>query len=230
MIDTGRYSEALSTAEESLKIGKEIGDPEYESQCNKVIALAHLYAAQQKDLPGLGDLEGLDHLTAARAAIEAACKFDVPRNNHNVHALRGIIALAQHGRGGVIPPQSGDITSPLHIARESFQTAIAHADALLAQTPELYGALDAKGIALCGLAVVGAGLVSALVPAHTGRPQGSPLQDAVNTFRAARKINRDPGIVARVVRWVDALARAHPNGAVLLANARRAAEGNDIEL
>ncbi|MCI0477131.1 MAG: hypothetical protein L0Y55_12860, partial [Anaerolineales bacterium] len=53
----------------------------------------------------------------------------------------------------------------------------------------------------------------------------SPLRDAVAAFRAARKINQDKGIVASVARLLDALALAHPNGAELLTEARKAASG-----
>jgi hypothetical protein len=51
------------------------------------------------------------------------------------------------------------------------------------------------------------------------------LVSAVQAFRAARKINSDAGIVARVVRKLDTLARTHPDGAALLAEARRVASG-----
>jgi hypothetical protein len=125
----------------------------------------------------------------------------VPENNHNAFALLGIIALAQ---------------TDVAAGRTAFTNAIAHADALLARTPELYDALDARGIALCGLVLVGA---------HSGAP--IQINDAVATFRRARTINRDAGVVARVIRQLDALARAHPNGPALLAEARLAAAGEE---
>jgi len=64
-----------------------------------------------------------------------------------------------------------------------------------------------------------------LVGAHSGAP--IQINDAVATFRRARTINRDAGVVARVVRQLDALAREHPNGPTLLAEARRAAAGEN---
>ena len=75
-------------------------------------------------------------LVNARATIEAALQYDVPQNNHNATALHGIIALRQ-----------GDAST----ARQAFTRAIAQADEILAKTPEYYDALDAKGLALCGL-------------------------------------------------------------------------------
>ena len=104
------------------------------------------------------------------------------------------------------------------LAHESFTAAIAHADALLAQTPELFDALDAKGLALCGLELVG-------THSGVGARHASPLHDAIAAYRAARAVNRDAGVVARVVRLLDALALADPQGAEKLAEARRAASG-----
>ncbi len=75
-------------------------------------------------------------LVNARATIEAALQYDVPENNHNVTALHGIIALRQGER---------------ETAQEAFTKSIAQADEILAKTPDYYSALDAKGLALCGL-------------------------------------------------------------------------------
>ena len=85
---------------------------------------------------------------------------------------------------------------------------MAQADTLLAHTPEYLGALDSKGLALCGLALLG---------------EDPGL--AADAYRAARAINRDPGIVSRVLRLFDALAVADTEGA--LAGVRAAAAGED---
>ena len=77
-------------------------------------------------------------LIRARDAIEAALQYDEPRNNHKVTALHGIIALRQGER---------------ETAQEAFTKSIAQADEILAKTPDYYSALDAKGLALCGLAL-----------------------------------------------------------------------------
>jgi len=217
MIDRECYSEAIAQIQTSIQIGEEISRPDLLSYAHWDLALAHLYAAQEQQDPS--------GLAAARAAAERACQYDVPENNHNAFALLGIIALAQ---------------TDVAAARTAFTTAIAHADALLAQTPELYGALDARGIALCGIALcdaqeavggrqeAGGGQRSSVtghpssVTGHPSSVAGHPsLVSAVEAFRAARKINSDAGIVARVVRKLDALARTHPDGAALLAEARK---------
>jgi tetratricopeptide (TPR) repeat protein len=209
LIDLNRFDEAIERANEYVKICEETGKPA--SYAYARLALAHLCAAQEQQDPS--------GLAAARAAAERACQYDVPENNHNAFALLGIIALAQ---------------TDVAAARTAFTTAIAQADALLARTPELYDALDARGIALCGIALcdaqeAGGGRQEAVggqrssVTGHPASVTGHPsLLGAVEAFRAARKINSDAGIVARVVRKLDALARTHPNGAALLAEARRA--------
>jgi len=43
----------------------------------------------------------------------------------------------------------------LGVAREALAAAIGQADELLAMTPDLYGALDARALALCGLSLCG---------------------------------------------------------------------------
>ena len=161
------------------------------------MALAHLCAG---DLP------------AARAAAEAARRYDEPQNNHNVLALLGVIALRQDDRPA---------------AREAFAAAVAAADGILAQTPEYFDALDAKGLACCGLALCD-GTGAGFAPSADGivaatKPAPTHLDAAVAAYRAARAVNRDAGIVGRVLRLLDALAAGHPQGAAILAPAAAAA-------
>jgi hypothetical protein len=53
----------------------------------------------------------------------------------------------------------------------------------------------------------------------------SPIRDSIAAFRAARAINKDAGVVARVWRLPDALAMADSQGEEKLAEARKAAAG-----
>ncbi len=175
-IDLGQFADAIECTDEYVKICAETGKPA--TYAFGRIALAQLYAG---------------NLPAARAAAEAARQYDVPQNNHNVAALLGVIALRQARQD---LPGFENLEG---LARESFASAIAHADALLAQTPELCGSV--------------------------GAIHESPLPDAIAAYRAARAINHDAGVVARVVRLLDALAQADPHGAEKLAEARRAASG-----
>lgn len=132
-------------------------------------------------------------LSSARTAAEAARKYDEPSNNHYVLALLGLIALRQ-----------GDAAA----SREAFTEAVAQAETMLANSSQNYVALDSKGLVLCGLAVCGdAGCVA----------------DATKAYRAARAINKDVGVVARVLRLFDILAEADAAG--VLAGVREAAAG-----
>ncbi len=170
-IDLGNLAEALVDArryEEAIARAQESVKIAKEIQSpasfeQSTLALSHLFA---------GDLE------PARVAAEAACEYDEPQHNAYAHALRGLITLRQ-----------GDKTA----ARTAFTAAVAAAEALLDHTPEYFQALDAKGVALCGLALC-------------GEPDADAVEAAVAAFRRAREINRDAGVVARVRRLFEALA------------------------
>jgi tetratricopeptide (TPR) repeat protein len=136
-------------------------------------------------------------LVNARATIEAALQYDVPQNNHNATALRGIVALRQGER---------------ETAQEAFAKSIVQADEILAKTPDYYSALDAKGLALCGLI---------LVKDLTGL--GDLLGLAIETFRKARKIAPHAGVVKSVLRLFDELVKCDEQGT--LKDVRKAAEG-----
>lgn len=122
------------------------------------------------------------NLDAARRAAEAARQHNEPQFNHYALLLRGVIVLRQ-----------GDQAT----ACEAFTAAVAQADALLAHSMQNYAALDSKGLALCGLTLC---------------DKKDRLAAAREVFRAARAINKDTGVVKRVLRLLDALASADPAG------------------
>jgi tetratricopeptide (TPR) repeat protein len=166
-MDQGRHGDAIRQAIDAVRLGEETGDPRTICSGNENLALARL---------GLGDFP------AARAAAEAASAADVPMNNHNVLALLGLIALQQGDRAA---------------ADEAFSAAIAHADMMLNRCDQNYDALDAKGLALAGLAVLDRGL--------------SP-GEAIAAFQAARAITKAPGVIGRMRRLLEALAPADTAG------------------
>lgn len=126
-------------------------------------------------------------LGAARAAAEVGRGADEPENNANVSTLLGIVCVRQGQRDA---------------AADAFRAALGQADALIQFAPN-QNALDAKGLALAGLALC----------------EGSASEAAAESHRAARALNHDEGVIRRV-RWhYDALAPADPGG--LLAVARR---------
>lgn len=132
-------------------------------------------------------------LSGARAAAEAARQYDEPSNNDYVLALLGLIALRQE-----------DVAT----AQVAFTEAVTQAETMLTHSAQNYNALDSKGLALCGLAVCG----------DAGR-----VAEAAEAYRAARAINKDAGVVGRVLRLFDTLAEADAAGT--LAGVRAAAAG-----
>ena len=117
----GNHEKAKENFKQAIQIADEISFPTV--QLNVRCGLAEAYLFQ-------------NDLINARATIEAALGYDVRGNNHNASALHGIIALRQ-----------GDEVA----ARGAFVRAIGQADEILSKTAEYYSALDAKGLALCGL-------------------------------------------------------------------------------
>ena len=130
MLDQNNASNAMSMHHQALKIADETALPELQSTTSWNLAHGHL---------------ALGCLPAARTAIETAQQFarqyDSARNNsHNVSTLLGVIALRQ---------------DDAIVAREAFEAAIGQAEQLLGGTPQLFNALDAKALALSGLALCG---------------------------------------------------------------------------
>ena len=134
-----------------------------------------------------------ENLSGARAAAETARQYNVPENNHNVLALLGLIALRQ-----------GDNPT----SQEAFATAISETDELLSYATQNFNALDTRGLALCGLTLCSS---------------ANRASAATEAYRAARAINKDAGIVARVLRLFDALAVVDSAG--VLKEVRAAAAG-----
>jgi tetratricopeptide (TPR) repeat protein len=136
----------------------------------------------------------LCNLPAAGSAAETAQQYDEPGNNHYVLALLGVIALRQQDRTA---------------AQEAFSAAVIQTDQLLTYSMQNFIALDVKGLALCGLALC---------------DQVNRTQDAIESYKAARAINKDVGVVNRVLRLFDALAVTDGKG--VLAGVRDAAGGD----
>ena len=167
---------------ESIRIADEISFHGAQSYARCGLAQAYLF---QNDL------------TNAHAVINAALQYDEPTNNYNAATLHGIITLRQQER---------------ETTKEAFAKSIAQADEILAKTPDYYSALDAKGLALCGLALC-----------RGDRPAAPTIDDAIGTFRAARKIAPHAGVVRSVLRLFDELVKCDEVG--VLKDIRKSAEG-----
>ena len=180
-IELGEFELAIQAAEQYVKICEEINKPS--SYAYGRLAQAYLHKAE---------------LIKARKSIDAALKYDEPQNNHNISILLGIVVLRQG--------EQGDASA----TRQAFTRAIAQADEILAKTPDYYTALDAKGLAACGLAIC---------------DDKKYVADAIETFRAARKIAPHAGVVKSVLRLFDELAKCDTDG--ILKDVRNAAEGKE---
>jgi tetratricopeptide (TPR) repeat protein len=178
----GNWATALETCEEAMGIADETGFSYAQHFSRACLAEACL---------NNGDL------AAARSAIGAARQVPEPTNDHVALALAGVIALRQ-----------GDHSA----AQAAFTDAAAACDKLLAQAAQNYGALYARGLALCGLA---------LCPA----PPDEAASRAQDAYRAARAITAAPGVLAEQQRRFDALALADTAG--VLAGVRAVLAGEE---
>jgi tetratricopeptide (TPR) repeat protein len=190
-LSLNEFQKAKENYQQAIQIANEISLEPMKQYARWGLAQAYLF---QNDLAN------------AHATIEAALQYDVLQNNHNAAALHGIIALQQGER---------------ETAKEAFNQSIAQADEILVKTPEYYSALDAKGLALCGLAICD------LPPSGTSRltigRREELLAEAVETFKKARKIAPHAGVVKSVLRLFDELVKCDEDG--VLKGVRKAVEG-----
>jgi tetratricopeptide (TPR) repeat protein len=216
--DLGEVRRAIDYHEKALTIDREIGYREGQTQdftnlgdCHMDLeqwqqALQHYHEAiqladqigvvqtQSEARSGLAKVHLFrGELPAARVVLEAARAYDYPTNNANVSAILGVVLLRLGER---------------EQAQRAFGTAVSQADALLDSASDNYAVLDTKALALCGLALLG---------------EARQLPDAISAVRAARAVNRDTGVVGRVLRLLDALIATDHAG--VLAAVRVAAAG-----
>lgn len=127
-------------------------------------------------------LLGMDDLPRAEIAINEAGQYTFRLCTPKVYALQGVIALRQADLGD---------------ACEAFQEAIAQTDELLQYSQSIWNAIYTKALALAGLALCkDAGLVRA----------------AAETYRQARAISSNLGILKGALHELDALLKADPKG------------------
>jgi len=146
---------------EAIRILTEVGD-------------VRLLAWKQVQLAEVLLLKG--DLDEAQALLAQARQADVPGINHELAALHGAV-LARLGRGAE--------------AGVAFREAVAHAERLLAQTPEYYTARYALALAQAGLALY-----------------GEDLAQAEATYAAARQNCAAVGVLAQARRRLEALCQA----------------------
>jgi tetratricopeptide (TPR) repeat protein len=186
LLDQERWEEAEGHFQEAISIADEISFPAVQMDARRLLSLTYLYT---------------NKLSEARINAESACQYDVPQYGYFAHLTLGIISLRQDDHAA---------------AASAFRAAFEYADELLAKTPNYYDALDAKGLALCGLALLSK-------TSEVSEDFGSLKDAARDAFAQARAITTAPGTVGRVVRQFEALAQADEQGG--LEGLRAAIEG-----
>ncbi|MCB0123346.1 MAG: tetratricopeptide repeat protein, partial [Caldilineaceae bacterium] len=190
LCDLLKWQEAAVWYQEALQIADEIQSREAQSEASYGQTLTHLMA---------------NELVMAAQSSTIAKNHEFIPNSANVLVLQGVIQLR--------------LDQPT-AAQESFTMAIAHANGLLGQTPELYAALDTVGLAQAGLALCGASN-----PVFVKNRVAEHVTTAIESYSAARAITSAPGIVRRVLRLFDALAVVDTEG--VLTDVRAAAAGEE---
>jgi tetratricopeptide (TPR) repeat protein len=221
-LDLGQSAYAKEHLEQSLDIARAIGDRWWEAYA--LLYLGRFYSEQSEWSKAQQQLEhairvadeiegqdvqrearmGLTHhylytgdLPSACTTIDEARRYESQGYNYDLLALAGVIAL-----------RTGDSDA----AQETFQAAVAQAEAQLSYSEQVYKALDSKGLALCGLALA-TGDIGFVSP-------------AMDAYRKAREITKDAGIVADVLRLFDALQEVDSEG--MLAEVREVAAGTEV--
>lgn len=168
----------LTEFQEALQIAEEIGNAEARTKAAIGLTTARLLAEQLDDAQA-----------SAQAAREANYTLYLPAT----YALLGVVSIRCDAKLE---------------AQNNFAEAIRQADALLMQTPQLYAALEAKGLSLCGLALC----------------EGSRhLVAALECYRAARVVTSADGVVQQALLLFDVLALADTTD--LLASVRSVVAG-----
>jgi len=202
-IGKGEFLRAIKHSQEAIQIGQEIDSPEVCVESSHALAAALLF---------------FENLIEALQVIQETPKYNYPKYNFKVTTLYGIIALRQGER---------------ETAQEAFTKSIAQADEILAKTPDYYDALDAKGLSICGLLICDLRLEKddGQRTVDDGQPkmvngQSSIVyrQQAIETFRKARKIAPHAGVVKSVLRLFDELVKCDEEG--VLKGVREVIEGS----
>lgn len=124
MLDKGDWVKAEGNYQDAIRLADGIGFNQVQHYARHGLALTYLY--QNK-------------LSSSQQTIEQALTYDVPENNHNAHVARGMILLKQDDR---------------ETAHQVFAKTVTVCDEMLALSADNYEVSDAKGLALCGFALL----------------------------------------------------------------------------
>lgn len=218
--DLGNYSEAVEILDEAVEIAEKISDSNrgclravqsgifklliYDNPDEALLKINHGAALSLEIKNEHGRVEAqkaiamvklkMDEYEEALNALDNIRETEYEIHLPDIYTLSGIINLRQKN-----PAK----------AKADFVKAIEITDYLLENTPRLYGALESKGLASCGLVLCGL----------------SEYKDnAVKCYNEARKIITEPGVIRRAMFFFDELTKADVKGIVL--HIRKVVEGN----
>jgi tetratricopeptide (TPR) repeat protein len=158
--DLGRWEQAVRFCRQAVDVADAIGSAHAQSLARRNLARVQLLA---------GDVPAASH------AVDAARSYDYPRHRAKLSLLSGTSQLMQDQRAAA--------------ARE-FQAAITQADEELQHANHSYKILDAKALALCGLALT-------IDPGNAA--------EAAKVFLTARAITRANGVINQNVALFNVL-------------------------
>jgi tetratricopeptide (TPR) repeat protein len=219
--DLGQIQRAISLYEQALAIARQIGFCYGEAMC--LVGLANAY--RTRGAWGRAVEYSRQAIDVADAISNAQAQSNSNCSLARIRLLAGDLPAAQQAasaaRGHDYPPDRAEISFLLGItqlrqdhlaeAAREFGDAVTQADELLQQTSSDFGALDARALALCGLAL-------------TTDP--GKAVEAAAVFRAARSITSADGIVRQTLALFDTLAAADRGD--FLAGIRPEVEGRPV--
>jgi tetratricopeptide (TPR) repeat protein len=180
-VDNNRLKRAVEEYKQAMELADASQSAHLQQTIRTGLALAQLFSGQ---------------LAYAQESVKEACQYDVRALNCKAFAILGVILQRREDS---------------RAAADAFRMAVQHADALLERTPQAYQALDAKALALSGLAL--------------SEDSNEYAEYAIDAYQAARRITHDAGIVRRVLRCFDDLAKS--DSTQRLTSVRRAAAGTE---
>ncbi|MGF1567288.1 MAG: tetratricopeptide repeat protein [Nodosilinea sp.] len=162
-IDQERYAEAFEYICMGLNISEQLGSPKLYSEHYSALACVYLFGHPEE-------------LAKAWIAAQSAQQYNVPRNNHYVSLLLGIIALRQQDS---------------KLASEAFTSALDQASKLLNDDKRNYRASETKWVALYGLVLCGEKiLTSAFVEAGSQVMKIFEGEDSAKILRRSYRLMR----------------------------------------
>jgi tetratricopeptide (TPR) repeat protein len=203
-LQMGDNQQAMGFAQQALNVAHHV-DTKY-GECYALRVLGQVYTAMKDDasaedyfMRAVQTADGIQH-----AFLSHAARIDLA----SAHLQRGALdkaleTILEARRGsfdetntqaavmhGVILLRLGRQTE----AYIAFHEAMAFADAMLGKTPKLYEARYTYGLALAGLALC-----------HEGERRQQYLNEAIDNYRVARQTCGAAGVLARMMRLLDAL-------------------------